>query len=253
MAQKRFGDAQKLLEEVLTPAFVKEQSGLSLLLAWVDMMGRRGRWQEATADATLLLQFQPTDHYNYHRLAALLAITQNRTAYEQLCQRTLVTFTNTTDPYVDERMAQDCLLLPHSGADLQLVDNLADAAVTFGSGNDSMPYFQTCKAMSNYRLGDYPKAIEWADKATKAPRADAQAKGKAYAVLAMAHWQLGQKDIARAMLATGDTLAPNLLPGHDPVDLGDSWVAWLFARISLDEASTLIQSGSTNDDSLNGP
>jgi len=148
-------------------------------------------------------------------------------------------------------MTQDCLLLPHSGADLRLVDKLADAAVTFGSGNDSMPYFQACKAMSKFRLGDYPKAIEWADKAAKGPRADAQAKGKAYAVLAMAHWQLGQKAIARAMLATGDTLTPNHLPGHDPVDLGESWVAWLFARISLDEASTLIQSTSSNEGSLN--
>lgn len=61
----------------------------------------------------------------------------------------------------------------------------------------------------------------------------------------MAHWQLGQKDIAREMLSAGDALAPKLQPGHEPVDIGEAWVAWLFARISLDEASTLIQSGST--------
>ncbi len=68
------------------------------------------------------------------------------------------------NPYVAERVAQDCLLLPHSGADLALVDKLADAAVTLGSSEASLPYFQVCKAMSNYRLGRFPEAIEWAER-----------------------------------------------------------------------------------------
>jgi serine/threonine protein kinase/Tfp pilus assembly protein PilF len=249
--QKKLGEAEQLLNQALTPVFVRSPASANLLVRRLDLLGRLGRWQEAAEEAALLLQLQPDDQYNYHRLAGLLAITQNRSVYEPLCLRSLVTFTNTTNPYVDERVAQDCLLLPHSGVDLRSVDKLADAAVTFGGGTDAMPYFQACKAMSDYRLGDYPKAVEWAEKAAKDSRADAPAKGKAYAVLAMAHWQLGQKNIARTMLANGDTLAPNLLPGHEPVDIGESWVAWLFARISLDEAATLIQSGLTNGASLN--
>jgi hypothetical protein len=63
----------------------------------------------------------------------------------------------------------------------------------------------------------------------------------------MAHWQLGQKDEARAALARGDALAPNISPEHDTEDLGESWVAWLMARISLDEAMELTQTGSTID------
>jgi hypothetical protein len=57
----------------------------------------------------------------------------------------------------------------------------------------------------------------------------------------MAQWQLGEKENARAMLAEGDSLAPRISAAKDSVDLGDSWVAWLMARISLDEAATLIQ------------
>jgi len=64
--------------------------------------------------------------------------------------------------------------------------------------------------------------------------------------LAMAQWQLGQKETAQAMLVKGDTLAPDHLPATDTDDIGGSWVAWLFARISLDEATALIGSGSTN-------
>jgi hypothetical protein len=69
----------------------------------------------------------------------------------------------------------------------------------------------------------------------------------------MANWQLGQRDAARAALAKGDTLAPNISPEGGTEDLGESWVAWLIARISLDEATKLIQTGSTTDENPNQP
>ncbi len=78
----------------------------------------------------------------------------------------------------------------------------------------------------------------WAEKSLKSDQVFAQAKG--YAVLAMAQWQLGQKEKARAMLAGGDSLAPHISSAQHTVDLGDSWLAWLFARISLDEGGQLI-------------
>ncbi|MEJ0091746.1 MAG: tetratricopeptide repeat protein [Limisphaerales bacterium] len=251
VAQKKFGEAEQLLGEVLTPTFVKQPSSENLLVQRVNLMGRRGRWQKTSADAILVLEHEPTDHYHYHRLAGLLAITENRPAYEQLCQKILTTFTNTTNSYVAERIAQDCLLLPRSGADLQLVGKLANTAVTTGTNDTSMAYFQGCKAMLNYRLEHFPEAIEWAEKAVKNSSADAQAKAKAYAVLAMAHWQLGQKGAARAMLDKGNGLVPGILPGHDDEDIGGAWVAWLFARISLDEATALIRAGLTTDDNSN--
>jgi hypothetical protein len=75
---------------------------------------------------------------------------------------------------VAERIAQDYLLLPESGADLVLMDKLADKAVTAGSGTDGFPYFQACKAMSHYRLGNFSEAIAWGDKAAKSSAAFAQ-------------------------------------------------------------------------------
>jgi hypothetical protein len=42
-------------------------------------------------------------------------------------------------------------------------------------------------------------------------------------------------------VAKGDSLTPKISPTHEVVDLGDSWVAWLEARISLDETGQLIQ------------
>ena len=96
--------------------------------------------------------------------------------------------------------------------------------------------------MSHYRLGNFAEAIAWGDKAAKSSADFARAK--AYAVLAMAHWRLGQTNEALAALHKGDALAPSFSPEKGDDDLGESWVAWLMARISLDEAMQLIQADS---------
>jgi tetratricopeptide (TPR) repeat protein len=237
--EEKFKEADQLADKVLNPAFLKKPASVELLVARVNLMGQQGRWQEAADDAAQALELQPEEHYHYHTLAGLLAMTHNRPAYQEICKRLIAKFPNPRNPFVAERLAQDCLLLTNSGVDLKLVDNLADTAVTQGSGDSSMPYFQACKAMSNYRLGRFPEAIAWGEKAADSTLAEAQAK--AYAVLAMAHWQLGQQDIAREMLNKGDALAPSFGRGKDAGYLGESWVAWLVARVSLDEATALIE------------
>jgi eukaryotic-like serine/threonine-protein kinase len=251
VAQGKFGQAEQPLNETLTTAFVRKPASTDVLVQRLDLLGRQGRWQEAAADGAAVLEFQPAEHYNYHRLAGLLAISHNRPAYEQLCQKIVARFANTGDAYIAERMADDCLLLPQSGVDLQLADKLADVAVAAGSGDGALPYFQACKALSVYRMGRFAEAAEWAEKPIKSSAAGAQAK--AYAVLAMAQWRLGQKDAARTSLGRGNGLTPAIPPGKAAVNLGDSWVAWLFARISLDEATALIQSGSTTDHPAKAP
>ena len=169
-----------------------------------------------------------------------------------LCRKILATFTNTSDPYIDERIAKDCLFLPDSGVDLEFVDNLADKSVSLGSDHPAaLPYFQVAKAMSAYRLGRFAESLEWAEKTLKSSIIYPNAH--AYAILAMAHWQLGQKDVARVMLNKGDSLTPNISPSDERVDLGDSWTAWLLARISLDEATALIQPASRTESNPQKP
>ena len=153
------------------------------------------------------------------------------------------TFAETANPYIAQRIAEGCLLLPNSGADLQLVDQLATGAVTLGNGDDrGIGYFQACKALSEYREGSFPEAVEWAEKALKKSEVFAHAKG--CAVLAMAQWRLGLKDAARATLSEGNKLAPDI-SSNRAVDLGDGWLDWLVARILLDEATELVADEST--------
>ncbi len=242
MTQKKFTEAQQLLDSVLTPAFVAKPASVGLLVLRVNVMGRRGRWPEAAADASRALEHQLSEHYRYHTLAALLAMAGDRPAYEQVCKRMVTKFVDSKDPYVSERIAQDNLLLPSAGADLELMDKLADKAVTAGTGTDGLPYFQACKAMSHYRMGNFSEAIAWGKKAAASSTGFAQAK--ALAVVAMAHWQLRQTNEAIATLGNGDALAP-VFSNEKNDDLGESWVAWMMARISLDEAAKLIEAGST--------
>jgi len=239
--QKKLDEAEKVLAEALTPKNLNKPESVNLLFQRTDLMGRQGRWEEAMVDAARCVDHQPAEHYHFHLLAPLLVVTRNIPAYEHLCRKVLATFTNTTNPYWAQRISMDCLVWPNPELDLQLVHKLADIAVSRGSGEtDALPYFQVSKAMSAYRLGRYDEAILWAAKALESPPPYVSAH--ACAVLSMANCQLGRPTEARAMLTRGEALAPNIVPVRGIEKFGEAWVAWLFARIALDEAKTLIQS-----------
>ncbi len=242
LEQRKYAEAEQVLGETLTPAFVQRPESVDFLMWRVEIMGRQKRWREAAADAALVVEYRPDDHYRYHQLAGLLAITGDRAAYEQICQRVFGIFRNTQDSYIAERVAADCLALPDSGVDLHSADRLALRAAETGRNEGGIGYFQACKALSDYRLGRFSAAIEWADRSIKA--GDDFARAKAFAILAMAQWKTGNQAAARELLAKGNQLVPGD-PGVPKTDLGNTWLAWVFARISLEEATALIEASST--------
>jgi len=241
VAQRKYHEAEELLAEVLTPEFVTNPACSSILAQRLDLMGRQGRWREAAADAATLMRYEPKDYYWFYTVAALLVMTHDLPAYEQLCQRIPAMFAETSNPYIAERVADGSLLLPNSGADPRLVQQLATKAVTLGD-REGGGYFPACKGLSEYREGRFSEACEWAEKALQKSEPFAQAEG--CAVLAMAQWRLGLRDTARASLSQGNKLAPEP-SSTGAVDLGGGWVDWLIARILLDEATKLVTEGST--------
>src|SRR5688500_19447138 len=62
------------------------------------------------------------------------------------------------------RSAKDSLILPNSGADPGLVDELADLAAAFDK-HWATPWFRVVKGLSEYRQGRFPGAVEWLKKA----------------------------------------------------------------------------------------
>jgi eukaryotic-like serine/threonine-protein kinase len=248
IAEKKFGEAMNVLNDTLTPELVNQSSSGNLLALRAELNARRGQWQEAAADAALAFDHQPYNRDRYPVLAALLAKTHDRAAYEKLCKGLLSTYSSTTNIYVADQVAKSCLFLPFSDADLPAISHLAEITVTLGSGDGgAMPFFEDCKALCEYRQGHYAEAVEWAQKPLKIP--GNYVHGHSYAVLAMAYWRLGEKENARAMLAKGDALDPGILPASISEDPGSAWLAWLYARIQLDEATALIQPSSMPENS----
>ncbi len=239
IAEKKFSDAEQLLDETLSPDLIKQTSNSELLALRVSIKARSGKWQQAAADESLAVEDQPLNQWRFPILAALLLKTHNQPTYEQFRKRLLSAFADTTDIYAADQVAKSCLFLPSSEADLKLISRLADSTVADGVGDQgAKPYFQDCKALCEYRQGHYSQAIEWAQKPLKVP--GLHVYGHAYAVLAMAYWQLGEKDKAREMLAKGEESAPPTMPTGIAEDPSTAWQGWLYARIQLEEASALI-------------
>jgi tetratricopeptide (TPR) repeat protein len=241
-SEKKFNDAERLLDETLTPELLGKTSSQRLLYLRADLRGRSGQWQEAAADDALAFEYQPTDSGLYAMLAALLVEAKERSRYEQFCDTLLTKFGDTTNVYVADQVAKACLFLPGT-TNTDVIYRLADLPVTRGTNDqDAMPYFEVCKALSEYRQGHYEQAVEWAQQPLKIDGNESH--GHAYAVLAMANWHLGKTTEAQAMLAQGNDLAPRSMPADIAEDPGDRWEHWLYARIQMDEATALIQQGS---------
>jgi tetratricopeptide (TPR) repeat protein len=252
IAQKKFTDAEQLLNKALTPSLVQKSSSAQLLKVRGELRARRGQWQEAADDLARLFEYRPTEHERYPVLAALLIKSQNRPAYEKLRTKLLTARWDTNNFFAADNVAKACLFLPCSGTDLKTISHLADLVVAFGSGDQgALPYFQTCKALSEYRQEHYAQAVEWAQKTLES--SSIASHGHASAVVTMAYWKLEKREEARAMLAKGDLLAPREMPARIAEDTGNAWLAWLYARIQLDEAAALIQSGPPPQDGPNQP
>ncbi|HXJ56307.1 MAG TPA: hypothetical protein VNU68_06550, partial [Verrucomicrobiae bacterium] len=215
-----------------------EESG-SLLALKSAIEARHGQWEDAATDAARSLEFQPLASFRWSMVAALYLKTDNHSAYEAFCKKLVSEYRDTTNIFYADQVAKACLFLPAPDIDLAVLGRLADTAVTLGARDEgAMPFFSICKGLAEYRLGHFAASAEWAQKTLKSPRKDAYPH--AYAVLALAHWKLDQKDDARAMLAAGEALAPRQMPANVTEDPGTAWLAWLYARIQLDEAELLI-------------
>jgi tetratricopeptide (TPR) repeat protein len=244
--QRKYPEAEELLDEILTPAFAKERSSVAVLGRRLDLMCRQGRWNEAVSDAEALIQHQPGEYYWPYTLAAVLATNHDRSAYEDLCTQLPGTFAETSDPYVAQRIADSCLLLSNSGADMRLVAQMANRAIALANPNDGIGNFQACKALADYRENRFSEALAWAEKAQESSGVLVRARG--FAVVAMAQWRLGHPEAARAALTEGEKLVPDLSSkavGKGEMDLGNNWLDLLLARIQLDEAEALVRSGAT--------
>lgn len=252
LAQKKFGGAEQLVDEALTPAVLQLPASGNLLALKADLRARAGNWAEAAATLALFYERQPQNHGQYCTLAALLVKANDQTGYEQFCQRLLASATNVSYLFIADAVAKACVFRPVPSLDLEAVSRLSDLTLIQGANDaGALPYFQMCRAMVEYRKGNFSAASEWAQKTITAPSPNAH--GYAYGVQAMACARLGKLAEAREILAKGEALAPRVMPPELAETPDNSWLAWLFARIVLDEAVSVVQSFAPGEKSVAKP
>jgi len=237
-AQKKHQDVELLLNDFLTPEFIRTLDSASMLELRAEALARMGRWKEAATDAARVVDHEPTDHQHYHTLAPLLVASNDLDAYVRLCREIITRFSGTTSVSIADRMAKDCLFHPSSGVDLPAVAALAETAVTKGKGRSAMPFYQFCKSLAAYRQGHFADAAEWASKpaASSFPYVAAEA----CTVLAMARYHLNEPEAARASLAKANAIFEGKLPKPESGDLGTDWRDWIIARALINEARALL-------------
>jgi tetratricopeptide (TPR) repeat protein len=237
----RSADAERVFNDVLTPAFASQPQSSGVLLARATFFARRARWKEAAADLGRALDLHPDDHSIWHSLAALLVQSGQLNAYREHCRKSLERFGNTADPTTAERIAKDCLILPASGAGLETVARMTQTALSSTNYPHDRAWCQLAQGLADYRQGHFASALDWAEKALTGTGADPSRDVEACMVQAMACQRLNQPDKAHAALARGSEMASAKLPKLEDGDLGGGWLDWIIAQALLGEARALIE------------
>jgi tetratricopeptide (TPR) repeat protein len=259
-AEGKSAEATVLTQEWMAKSELAFSEGLAsqpgqfiLLYDRAYLRGRMGRWGEAVADLSRIVELMPNERVSYWFLATALVKCGNLEASRRLRAQIRERFGRTDSPEGAHFLAKACLILPSSDPeDVVGGSRLADIGVQFYKGDLRLFVFQSCKALAEYRQGRFASAAEWASKALSQPEYAAviatlnETRGncrkvEANMVLAMSNYQLHQLEEARAVLARGLKIADTKLPKIESGDLGPYWPDWVFADMLMHEAKALIE------------
>ncbi|NOS68999.1 MAG: tetratricopeptide repeat protein, partial [Verrucomicrobia bacterium] len=238
--QHKNAEAERMLKDVLTPAFASRPQSATFFRVRAGLFASQGRWIEASADASKVVQFEPAKQWGYQALTLLLVASGDLERYRHVCATNLDRFKSTKDADIAAQVARTCLILPSSGADLEAVDALAETAISMEEDNRFHHVFQFTKGLADYRQGRLSSAVEWMQKILIQTEPDALRDAKACAVLAMAQHQLHQLDEARNFLREA-RIAQSKWPNVENLDLRSNWRDWIMAQALVEEAGVLIE------------
>jgi hypothetical protein len=254
VSQERFDGADNLLREiVLTQPTVE---GAAVFRALGEWHALHNRWKEAADRFAVLLQINQLDGVDLSTLDYLergppLIELGDTDDYERFRQEAIARFVGTPCPFAD-RIVKIGLLLPANKRVLEAMSPLAEAAAkSFAEAEADGDAFNAAwrslsLALWEYRLGDYPKAVEWCRRCLAYPEYNAPRIATARVILAMSCHQLDRVDEASSELGRGHEIIENKYKSR--ADRGTPvqgfWFDWGLARVLLREATTLIETTS---------
>ncbi len=252
VSQEKFEEADQLLREVpLTQPTVEGAAVLRSIGEWYAL---QGQWRQAAERFTALLQIDQIDGWDVSTLDYLecgptLVELGDIAGYERFRQTAVSHVADAAYPFAD-RIIKISLLLPANEKILKPLDPLAEAAAKSFATNvnaDNDVFLAAWRSVSlalmEYRRGNYTQAADWCRRCLAYPEYNAPRAATAHVLLAMARQQLGQSEEARSELAQGREIIDNKF--QSGLDRGTGvqgfWFDWVFGRILLGEATTLIE------------
>ncbi len=254
--QENFDEADNLLNN-LSP-ILPSLEGAAVFRSVGEWHALEERWQQAADRFAVLLQMNKFDGWDmasldYLRRGPVLVELGDVNGYDRFRQEAILRFAGTTNPVAAERSVKVSLLLPADNKTMRALAPLAEvSAKAFGSiaNNDTNAeaVFQAAwgsisVALMEYRRGNYAGAAEWCRRCLAYPGDNPPRVATAKIILAMSCHQLGQTEEAASELAQGQESIQGKF--NDGLDLGSAlhgfWFDWVFARILLSEATTLIE------------
>jgi eukaryotic-like serine/threonine-protein kinase len=251
--QNRLAEADELARRVsAAPPSLEAVAAFRSLGTWHAL---NGRWCQASARFATLLRINPVvswDSISGDFLSAgpTMIACGDLDGYERFRREIIARVSGTSDPVIAERTLKVSLLLPADPEVMESLSPLATAAEKslLGGGPTTgdvfLPAWRCISvALMEYRRGQYSQAADWCRRCLAYSERNPARTATAQVILSMACFQTHQDDEARALLArAGQAVDDRFQKG---LDLGNSpsgfWSDWLFVRILLREARTLIE------------
>jgi serine/threonine protein kinase/tetratricopeptide (TPR) repeat protein len=241
--QGKLNDAEQVYNDFLSPMGAPLANDPYLLMRRSTLLARRGKWAAAASDLNRAIELHPVDSFSWHLRAAVLIAQSQIEEYHKHCREELARFGQATSPLMTETISRDCLILPPSGLDLDLIASLADRAVQVPTNYVWLSSSLAAKALAEYRQGHFVSAGEWAQKVlsrTPSNPGDSERGLQALSLLAMSQYRLDHPQEAKATLVDA-TSREQQFPSMESGDLGHPWLELVFGRALLNEAKELIR------------
>jgi len=245
-------------DQALSERLAAQPGRSDFLLDRGYLRGWMGRWREAAADLSKALEVRSKvrSHPPFVGLAEAYVEAGDLEAYRSVCAQIRQRYSGANSAETASTAAWACLMIPSSDPeDLDADSRLAETGVSLYKGDWELLFFQSCKALAEYRQGRFASAAQWASKAMSQPESatgfemlDDCRRVAANMLLAMSKCQLHQLDEARAALSNGLKLADAKLPRLESGDLGRFWPDWVWADVLMREAKALIERNAKADD-----
>jgi tetratricopeptide (TPR) repeat protein len=250
VSQNKFEDANEILDRISTLPTQPSFDGVVAYRRVGEWLALQQRWAEAADRYTALMEIDKLDAWqvvtlDYQACGVVLAECGDRERYNRFCRAAIERFRNSRNGDMIGRVLKSCLLMPHDPA---LMEELRMMAGTVDSyfrpiPSERFPLWPTIyMGLWEYRNGDIEAAKEWSRRGIERGGHVPALNATVRCIQAMADYRQGQINEATEQLAlVRRTVDARFEAGLQPGDVLGSWYDWLFARILLREAASLIE------------